>query len=145
MLKILLGSFGAFPTFDNLISHKRLIAECNIVWHTCVVRVRGAGRRWSGLRKLSRGFSAARSPAPTSPSPGSLSSGLPQSSPSLSTPYSFPYCESLLRQWVGSTTGAAIPLSLSLTSLFSRRRRCTLSQSVCLFSLSLSLSLLTLS
>ncbi len=44
----------------------------------------------------------------TLPSPDPLYSGLPQSSPYLSTPYGFPYCGSLLRRLVGSTAGAAI-------------------------------------
>ena len=47
-------------------------------------------------------------PSSTLSSPDPLFSGLPQSSPSSSTPYGFPYCESLLQRWVGSTVGAAI-------------------------------------
>ena len=77
-----------------------------------------------GLRKLSS--SSARRPALTFSSPGSLYSGLPQSSPSLSTPYDFPYCGSLLRRWSGPPQGQR-----SLTFLFSRRRESTLSPFVC--------------
>ncbi len=71
---------------------------------------------WSGLRKLSRGFSSARRPlrlvalSLTLSSPNPLFSGLPQSSLSSSMPYGFPYYESLPRRWFGSTAGAAIPI-----------------------------------
>ncbi len=81
----------------------------------------------SGLQKLSRGFLWLIALRPTLSPPGSLYSGLPQLSPSSSTPYSFPYYKSLLRQWFGSAVGAAIPLfspvgglptvSLSVSSL----------------------------
>ena len=79
---------------------------------------------------------------PTLSSPGSLFSGLPQSSPPLSTPYGFPYYKSLLRRRFRSTVGAAIPpfsplptsgvypLSVSLSSVYlcSLSRRLTLPQ-----------------
>ncbi len=66
----------------------------------------------SGLKKLSRGFLRLVAPLPTLPPPGPLCSGLPQSSPSSSTNYSFPYYKSVLPQRFGSTVGAAISLFL---------------------------------
>ncbi len=75
------------------------------------VRRPGRSRGWiSGPQKLSRGFLRLVALLPTLSSPGSLYSGLPQSSPSSSTPYNFPYYKSLLLRRFGSTVGAAIPL-----------------------------------
>ncbi len=66
----------------------------------------------SGLQKLSRGFLRLVVLSPTLPPPGSLCSELPQSIPSSSTPYSFPYYKRILPQRFGSTVGAAITLFL---------------------------------
>ncbi len=75
-------------------------SHCNIVWRLCMHRPgrrRVVGGLMSGLQKLSRGFLRLIALLPTLSSPGSLYSGLPQSSPSSSTPYSFLYYKSLLR------------------------------------------------
>ena len=85
----------------------------------------------SGLRKLSRGFSSARRPAPTFSSrlARCLLDCLSQARPPR-MPHGFTYCGSLLRRWVGSTAGAAISnFSLLPTSG-------VYPQSVCLSSLS---------
>ncbi len=100
-------------------------AQCFWLWRPCVVRVWCVGRI-SGLQKLSRGFLRLVALLPTLPPPGSLYSGLPQSSPSSSTPYSFPYYKSVLPQRFGSTVGAVISLFLPVGGLYC-------SQYVCLY------------
>ncbi len=84
------------------------------MWRTCAGASGCGASKSSGLHRLSRGFLSFSSSSRLRRSPVPLSSGLPQSSPSLpGTPHGFPYCGSLLRRWVGSTAGAAILYLLS--------------------------------
>ncbi len=81
------------------------------VWSSGRVRVCVGGRAFESCLGVFLRLVALSS---TLSSPDPLSSGLPQSSPSLSgTPHGFPYCGSLLRRWVRSTAGAAILCLLS--------------------------------
>ncbi len=95
-----------FYFHPSLLVWRRLVRACGSSgW--CVVAI------WS-LQKLSRGFPRLVALSPTLPNPDSLYSGLHQSSPSSSTPYSFPYYKSVLPQRFESTIGAAISLFLPI-------------------------------
>ena len=101
---------GSRPEYPGRAPKARVFLWRRIVWacgssRWCVVAI-------SGLQKLSRGIPRLVTLYPMLPPPDSLSSRLPQSSPSSSTPYSFHYYKSVLLQRFRSTIGAAISLFL---------------------------------